>query len=151
MIFWRIDYADHLDGSLSGSGSRRHGGRWNSKGNAMVYLSSSLSLAALERAVHGLPPNQTASLFAVSVDVPSKALEHAKRPQLVPWNRPEPHPDLAAWGDAWLAEEATLAAVVPSSLLPITLFDRSIEFHLLLNPGHSGMTHVRVVDQLPYN
>jgi RES domain-containing protein len=151
MIFWRIDHANHLDAALSGAGSRRHGGRWSSKGKALIYLSSSLSLAALERSAHVPQSSHIASLYAVSVEVPSKAFDQAKRPRLTAWDRSEPHPDLAAWGDSWLAEEATLAAIVPSSLLPVTLFDRSIEFHLLLNPGHSGMSHVRVVDRIPYS
>jgi RES domain-containing protein len=149
MIFWRIDYENHIDSILSGLGSRRHGGRWSSKGSAMVYLSSSLSLAALERSTHAPPPIPSTSLYAVSVEVPSKALELAKRPHLTAWDSPEPHPDLAAWGDAWLAEKPTLAAAVPSALLPIRLFDRSLEFNLLLNPAHEGMSQVRVAELIP--
>jgi RES domain-containing protein len=150
MIFWRIDYVKHISSSLSGLGSRRHGGRWSSKGGAVIYLSSSLSLAALERSTHAPPPSELISLCAVSVEVPSKTVEQAPRPRLKNWNAPEPHLGLAAWGDGWLAVGDALAAVVPSALLPLALFDRSLEFNLLLNPAHPGMSQVRIVDRIPY-
>jgi RES domain-containing protein len=150
MIFWRIDYANHVSSSLSGLGSRRHGGRWSSKGSAVIYLSSSLSLAALERSAHAPPPSELISLCAVSVEVPSKTVEQAPRPRVKNWNSPEPHADLVTWGDGWLAAGDALAAAVPSSLLPLKLFDRLLEFNLLLNPAHAGMSQVRIVDRIPY-
>jgi RES domain-containing protein len=151
MNFWRIDYANYINSSLSGLGSRRHGGRWCSKGNAMVYMSSSLSLAALERFTYVPPPSEAISLFAVSVEVPSQSIEQARRPRLRGWNSPTPHPELAAWGDGWLGEGATLAAAVPSALLPLQLLDRSLEFNLLLNPAHAAMSQVRIVDRIPFS
>ncbi len=39
--------------ALSGEGARLYGGRWNSPGRAMVYLSTSRALAALELRVFG--------------------------------------------------------------------------------------------------
>ena len=49
---WRIVQAHVADRAFTGEGARRYGGRWNSKGSAVVYASSSISLAILEVLVH---------------------------------------------------------------------------------------------------
>ena len=50
---WRIDRPRR--NAFSGEGARRFGGRWNSPGVAVVYLSEHQSLAALEIFVHLQP------------------------------------------------------------------------------------------------
>jgi RES domain-containing protein len=51
---WRIaaDTKDYEAHDLSGKGVENSGGRWNRKGTAMVYTSSSRALACLETVVH---------------------------------------------------------------------------------------------------
>jgi RES domain-containing protein len=51
-IAWRIVQAHVADRAFTGEGARRYGGRWNSKGFAVVYTASSISLAILEVLVH---------------------------------------------------------------------------------------------------
>ena len=51
-IAWRIVQAHVADRAFTGEGARRYGGRWNSKGFAVIYTSSSISLAILEVLVH---------------------------------------------------------------------------------------------------
>ena len=51
-IAWRIVQAHVADCAFTGEEARRYGGRWNSKGFAVVYTSSSISLAILEVLVH---------------------------------------------------------------------------------------------------
>jgi RES domain-containing protein len=149
MMAWRIDYEPHVKSNLSGLGSRRYGGRWSRKGVAMVYLSSSLSLAAFEKFVHA-QPRAGVDLHAVSVEVPGSAVEEAKRPRLSAWRSPEPLPDTIEWGSQWAATRESLVAIVPSVLLPRRSFERNLEFNLLLNPAHPDMRHVRVIDRMPY-
>ena len=50
---WRIDKPRR--NAFSGEGAKRFGGRWNSPGVAVVYLSEHQSLAALEIFVHLQP------------------------------------------------------------------------------------------------
>ena len=52
MLVWRICKKRHVRTAFSGIGAEKHGGRWNRKGERMVYASSSLSLATLELFVH---------------------------------------------------------------------------------------------------
>ena len=67
MRVWRIATAAHA--AFDGEGARRYGSRWTPKGNAAVYASATLSLAALERFVHTDPDLEPADLVAVLVDV----------------------------------------------------------------------------------
>ena len=53
---WRIVKSKHADTAFSGEGAARFGGRWNSRGVAVVYTSATRSLAALETLVHLNPP-----------------------------------------------------------------------------------------------
>lgn len=49
---WRLDRRPHANGWASGEGSRIAGGRWNSKGRAVVYMALDAATAILEVAVH---------------------------------------------------------------------------------------------------
>jgi RES domain-containing protein len=51
-IIWRICESAFGDRAFSGEGARIVGGRWNSKGQRMVYTAEHLSLAILEVFVH---------------------------------------------------------------------------------------------------
>ena len=53
---WRIVKAKHAATAFSGKGAADHGGRWNSRGVAVVYASRTKSLAVLESLVHLNPP-----------------------------------------------------------------------------------------------
>jgi len=53
---WRIVKEKHAATAFSGEGAARTGGRWNSRGVAVIYTSSTKALAALENLVHLNPP-----------------------------------------------------------------------------------------------
>jgi RES domain-containing protein len=110
---WRLARRPWAD--LSGEGARRRGGRWNSPGHAVVYLSQEASLPVLEVLVHlDLPPDllpldyvlmrvDLASLEAAVEDGPAEPLD-------VPESR--------TWGDRWITEARTPLLRVPSVLVP---------------------------------
>jgi RES domain-containing protein len=52
---WRIVRAARAKSAFTGEGARIYGGRWNSRGTAIVYVSEHESLAALELLVHLTP------------------------------------------------------------------------------------------------
>lgn len=153
MIAWRIEYAQHLEGVLSGEGARRYGGRWNRKGVPLVYLSSHLALAALEKFVHAVPTGKDVSLHAIAVDIPARCVEEAHRPRKLPddWRAPEPGMGSMNWGSQWALSRQSLLALVPSALLPTVCFEQTWEFNLLLNPEHDAIGSLRVVQRAPYS
>jgi RES domain-containing protein len=123
---------------LSPEGARQHGGRWNSKGIAVLYCSTSVALAMLELRVHAAHPYPRARLKFV-ISVPDDAIVEAKPADLPDgWNRLPPGPASKRFGDRWLTGGASLGLLVPSVIVPE-------EKNLLLNPAHQQFDEVRVV------
>lgn len=151
MRVWRIERAAHLRTALSGDGASLYGGRWNSPGTSIVYTSSSLSLAALERFVHAPRVDSDSSFFAVAFDLGADILAGMNRPKPLPadWRAPEPGLGSQNWGDAWTAT-GIAACSVPSALLPLDLFDPMQEFNVLLNPSHPLILALKPAVQLSY-
>jgi RES domain-containing protein len=140
---WRITRAAFQ--SLNGEGARLHGGRWNSEGLAVVYLSSSLSLAALEYLVHLDIEDAPSDLVASEVEVPESVREERVLTSALPpdWNQVADHPQCVRLGDLWLREGRTALLRVPSAVVPI-------ETNVLLNPGHADAGRVHVISHEPF-
>lgn len=143
MRLWRIARAP-LD-PLSGEGARLAGGRWNHPGDAVVYTSGTLSLAALEILAHVDPEEAPADLVAAEIDLPGAvAIESVLLESLPPgWNRALDHPACIEIGDRWVRERRVVALRVPSALVPE-------EQNVLLNPRHRDMARVRVMRRRPF-
>jgi len=130
---------------MDGEGARLHGGRWNSEGLAVVYFSSSLSLAALEYLVHVDIEDSPSDLVAIEVDVPEGLREDRLLPSELPsdWNQVADHPECVRRGDVWLRQGRTALLRVPSAVVPI-------ETNILLNPEHRDAGRVRVTRAEPF-
>jgi RES domain-containing protein len=129
----------HMPGAFTGEGARLNGGRWNSPGNAVVYISSSLSLATLEVLVHLEDPEVFGNLFSwASLEIPPELLETLK-PETLPagWNDDESSRISRAIGDAWLASVRSTALAVPSVVTPG-------EWNYLLNPAHPDFPRILI-------
>jgi RES domain-containing protein len=73
MILYRIANCKYIT-NLDGMGARLYGARWNSKGNAVVYLASSRALAVLEVLVH-LPALVYPTKFCIAeIEVPDNSI-----------------------------------------------------------------------------
>ena len=139
MIVWRIARAPFQ--ALDGEGARLNGGRWNSEGTAVVYASTTLSLAALEYLVHVEPLLAPSDLVAMELDVPDEAGVGA---QVEPGQFPAgdwqayPAPEWQAeLGDMWVQDGTFLWLAVPSVVVPQ-------EYNVLINPRHVRMVDIRV-------
>ena len=130
---WRIaaDAPAYAADDLTGKGAELTGGRWNGKGTAMVYTSSSIALACLETLVHlgaQLPLNR----YLVQIDIPQGLWEVRTKfdPAVhVGWDA-EPAGSVSRdWGTRWARSGVALVAEVPSIVVPE-------ETNLLLNPHH---------------
>ena len=143
MRLWRLTRAAHRQ--LDGEGARLNGGRWNSEGNAVVYLSSTLSLAVLELLVQVDLEDAPPDLMALAVDLPDDAVVQSVDPPDLPgdWRDVPDHPACVVTGDAWLAAGETLLLRVPSAVIPD-------EVDYLLNPRHADAATAKVSSASPF-
>lgn len=134
---WRLAKTKYLASAWNGEGAKKAGGRWNSPGVAVVYVSGSLSLALVEVLVH-LPAEILGAYSAVPVEI-DEALVTALPPARLPpeWKDNPPPPATQAIGDAWVAGGESAALRVPSVVVPG-------EFNFILNPAHPDFGRVRI-------
>lgn len=127
---WRLcktRYANQWD---DGEGAYQVGGRWNTKGNRVVYAAADISTAILEVAFHvGFDGLDTASHTMIGF----KVLDNADIHVVMPDDLPNPNwligmqssPNQSAYGDNLLAKH-------PFVLVPSTITRGS--WNLLFNP-----------------
>ena len=138
---FRLCKTKFLATAFNGEGARFHGGRWNSAGIAMVYTSSSLSLATLEVLVHLEDPEVFARLFSwISLEIPEDSVERLD-PAMLPadWLADETSASSRAIGDGWQRSQRSAVLAVPSVVTPG-------EWNYLLNPAHLRFTDIQVGD-----
>ena len=135
---WRLVKARHAVTAFTGQSSLSKGGRWNSPGIAVVYLSEHQSLAALEIMVHTRPlfPREKYKAFLVEWDeslterLPIKELP-------TEWRAEPPSPATMVIGDAWVQAQHSAVLAVPSAIIPA-------ETNFLLNPAHSDFKRLHI-------
>lgn len=144
MQLWCLTREAHA--ALDGEGARLHGARWNSRGVAVVYAASHLSLAALEYLAHIDPEDAPDDLVALRLHVPDEATELVYEPAALPEGCRDTPPPLECQmiGDHWAGSGEHLLLRVPSVLVPE-------ESKVLVNPAHPEASGVRVVEARPYS
>lgn len=145
LSFWRISKRKYADTAFSGEGARRVGGRWNSRGQGMVYTSGTLSLAALEVFVHMEVEDVATMLACIWIEVPTEVkIEYLEVARLPPGWRNIPAPAiLATMGDNWFRSAATAILAVPSVVIPN-------ECNYLINPSHPDFVKLTVESPQPF-
>jgi len=129
-IAWRIVQTHVADRAFTGEGAHRYGGRVNSKGFAVVYTSSSISLAILEVLVHIQIYDILEEYVYIPVEFDQK-LSLALNPDELPdnWNK-DPSPQaIKQIGDNWVESRTSVILEIPSAIAPT-------EKNYLLNPAH---------------
>lgn len=139
---WRIVKGKHAATAFNGEGARLNGGRWNSIGVRVVYVSSTKSLAALETLVHLKLP-VTSQYVAVPVQF-DDALVETFPPANLPagWDVEPPPPASQQIGDAWVKAARTAVLALPSVITG--------EINYLLNPAHSDFHNVSIGKPEPF-
>ena len=134
---WRLVKEKHASTAFSGMGARLAGGRWNLAGDAAVYVSGTLSLAALELFVH-LGPRSTAAfgLVGIPVEIPEQLISE---PPNLPKNwRVQPPPSTTrTLGSEWLRSGESCVLKVPSAIVPV-------ENNFVLNPAHPDFSAIEI-------
>lgn len=136
---WRLVKSSRVGTAFDGEGAFRFGGRWNSKGQRVVYASSSLALALLEILVHVDPSRTIPELLAIPIHIPDELVERGPQSSLdrighgLPW----PLAQTRRIGDQWTSAAKQPVRQVPSAIIPI-------ESNYLLNPTHPDFARCRM-------
>ncbi len=142
MRVWRIANRNRV--KLDGAGASRSGGRWNSKGVAVVYASGTLALAILEKLVHVDIDLLPVGEVVLEIDVPD-ALISAFPPRRLPrgWRRTPASAATQRLGDSWVRAGGSAVLAVPSVVVPS-------ELNYLINPSHQDASRIRVMRRRPF-
>ena len=130
--------------AFSGQGAEDWGGRWNSKGVAVVYTAAHRSLSILEVLVHvkGGAGSGTGAInspfyiYSVLFDVAlMEKLPIASLP--TGWNSEPPTAACQSLGDAWVSAAGSPVLVVPSVIVPE-------ERNYVMNPNHPCFSEIQI-------
>jgi len=140
MIVYRLSKQAYIH-DLSGRGAELNGGRWNSKGTAVVYISSSRALAVLEVAVHTPLGFMPSDYFMATIELPDNAEIFKPGAAQLP-EKWKSNPLIKATqqiGDSFVKANKYLALQVPSATV-------AGDFNYLLNPLHPDFKAVKIIN-----
>jgi RES domain-containing protein len=139
MIVYRLARRKYID-DLTGKGAEIAGGRWNSKGVALLYTSESRALCTAEIAVHtplGIIPKD---YHLATIQIP----EHATVLEFTSENLPpdwyvKPHSHTTQMiGDSFIRDNKYLVLKVPSVVV-------QGDHNFLINPRHPSFKNVKIL------
>lgn len=132
---WRIVKERHVATAFSGEGASKAGGRWNSRGTAVVYASESESLAALETLVH-IGSGSRIRFSIIRLDFDRALVETLPLSTLPPnWKSEPPGPATKQLADAWVKAARSAILAVPSVIIPSGV-------NYILNPSHPDFSQI---------
>ena len=141
---WRIVRAARVNSAFTGEGARVYGGRWNSRGTAVIYVSEHESLAALELFVHLTPLSPNDRYRSFRLEWEDKLTEYFPVKNLPPhWNAEPPTFQTMQIGDEWVRAGKSVALAVPSVL-------STSEMNFLLNPKHPDFKRIKISQPVQY-
>lgn len=144
MIVFRLSKSRHSK-DLSGKGAEKFGGRWNSKGVALLYTSDSRALCTAEIAVHtplgNLPTDFDIALIKIPENTIIPELEISELPK--DWKSiPHSH-STQEIGDQFVNDDQFLVLKVPSAVV-------QGEFNYLINPAHDDFKSITIEKTEPF-
>lgn len=145
MIVFRLSKSKHSK-DLSGKGAEKFGGRWNSKGVALLYTSDSRALCTTEIAVHTPLGNIPLDYEIILINIPDNIiipeLEISELPK--DWKSiPHSH-STQEIGDQFVDAGKFLALKVPSAVV-------QGEFNYLINPDHADFKSISIEKIEPFS
>jgi RES domain-containing protein len=135
---WRLAASKFADRIFSGGGAYRQGGRWNSPGRSVVYLSEHLSLCTLESLVHMVQMPMMKSFKCVWMDIPKELITEIGIKDLPPdWSAVPAQRSTRQIGDRWIDSRSYPVLKVPSTVIPV-------EHNFAVNPSHPDFKQLRI-------
>ncbi len=143
MIVYQISKEKYIY-DLSGIGSSKYPGRWNSKNTFVVYTAATPSLALLESVVH-IKTLGEVDYFMATIILPDIAIKIVGIEDLpINWSVSPPPERLKLIGDQFINEGKYLSMRIPSAIMPE-------DFTYLLNPAHPAFKNVSVKETKSIN
>jgi RES domain-containing protein len=138
MIVHRICNSLYCD-DLSGNGSKLFGGRWNSKGIPMLYVSEHISLAVLEMLVNNQFQDFSIALSLLRISIPDAIeVKEIKLNKLkAKWNEDASYSKFI--GNEFIKSKTNLVLKVPSAVV-------MDEHNFLINPLHSDFKKIKITE-----
>jgi RES domain-containing protein len=114
-------------------------GRWNKKGETVIYASSSRSLCILENLVHRGKFGMGADFFLFKLHVPESLIQHTVQPENLPsnWSKSDSYSGCQEIGSAWYRAAHKPYMIVPSAIIPE-------ESNLVINANHHQFQLIRI-------
>ena len=139
MELFRITSAAYIE--LDGKGAYLYGGRWNSKGTAVIYTATNRALAVLEKLVQVNATVVPEDMVMLTIQVPPQAsIIKIEETELLPsWSNYPPPEILKSTGDQWINENQSLLLEVPSALI-------SGEKNILINPAIPEFHKIKITN-----
>ena len=145
MIVFRLSKSKFAN-DLSGKGAEKSGGRWNSRGTAMIYTSASRALCTTEIAVHTPLGNLPLDYKLISIEIPEDLyiLELTSENLPPAWKLlPYTH-ETQTIGDKFIADGIYAVLKVPSAVV-------QDEYNYLINPALIGLQQIKIKSIEPFN
>ncbi len=138
MIVYRICHTLYND-DLSGNGAKLFGGRWNSKGIPMLYVSEHISLAVLEMLVNNQFQDFSIELSLLRIFIPDAIdVKEIKLNKLKDkWNEDASFSKFI--GNEFIKAKSNLVLKVPSAVV-------MDEHNFLINPLHADFKKVKITE-----
>ena len=142
---WRIVRASRAKTAFTGEGPWRYGGRWNSPGLHVVYVSEHQSTAALEIFVHRVPFILGKKYKVFHLQWPDNLTEIFPVKKLPTNWRVSPAPaETMQIGDRWVQERRSAVLALPSAIT-------QADTNFLLNPEHLDFRRIRIAAPIDFD
>jgi RES domain-containing protein len=142
---WRIVRASREKTAFTGEGPWRYGGRWNSLGVRVVYVSEHQSTAAFEVFVNRMPFILEETYKAFHLEWPDHLTEIFPVKNLpANWRVHPPPVETREIGDRWFRERRSAVLALPSAISPA-------DTNFLLNPEHRDFKRIRIASPIDFD
>lgn len=144
MIVYRITREKYAR-DLSGKGAEKIGGRWNSKGTAMLYCSNSIAHASMEVVVNLPLGNPPPGFVLITIEIPDTVKAGTLQIKDLPkhWNMYPHIEQTQKLGDKFIRDGKNLLLKVPSASV-------QGDFNYLINPRHKDFSKVKIKKVEPF-